>query len=217
MKSAIHRFTHFLLASLALFSLAAPLAASTVASVTDTTPGYYNSSIGNLINGTSSAFPVEGTDPSLDFPSAPSLAPAKPVMGDRLLKPQTLTSPNQVPEGLTKSDWSSIRAAYEAGRHAFQPIEGGWQARNPGQQWITKFDRRGFVAEPRGGGWSWGLELKGYGFPGAERAIGGVPAVKAEGQRLTYGWDAAVTEWFVNDTRGLEHGSLSESLCAGQN
>ena len=89
-------------------------------------------------------------------------------------KTQQLTSPDQVPEGLAKSDWQSIRAAYEAGRHAFQPGEGHdgvWQARNPGQQWTTTFDRRGFVAEPKGGGWQWGLELKGYGFPGAVRDI----------------------------------------------
>lgn len=52
-------------------------------------------------------------------------------------KTQQLTSPDQVPEGLAKSDWSSIRAAYEAGRHAFQPTPTGWQARNPGQQWTT--------------------------------------------------------------------------------
>jgi hypothetical protein len=60
--------------------------------------------------------------------------------------PQTLTSPDQVPDGLAKSDWTSIRAAYEAGRHAFQPAADGWQARNPGQQWLTNFDGRGFVA-----------------------------------------------------------------------
>ena len=89
-------------------------------------------------------------------------------------KTQPAASPDQVPEGLAKSDWQSIRAAYEAGRHAFQPGEGHdgvWQARNPGQQWTTTFDRRGFVAEPKGGGWQWGLELKGYGFPGAVRDI----------------------------------------------
>ena len=114
--------------------------------------------------------------------------------------------PETVPEGLAKSDWQNIRAAYEAGRHAFQPIEGGWQARNPGQQWTTKFDGRGFVAEPRDGAWQWGLELKSYGFGENQRAIDGTPAVKAEGQRLTYQWDAAVQEWWVNDARGLEHG-----------
>ena len=67
-------------------------------------------------------------------------------------KTQQLTSPEDVPEGIAKSDWSSIRAAYEAGRHAFQPIEGGWQARNPGQHWTTKFDGRGFVAHLKEGG-----------------------------------------------------------------
>lgn len=121
-------------------------------------------------------------------------------------KTQQLTSPNQVPDGLAKSDWQSIRAAYEAGRHAFRPTGGGWQARNPGQQWITKFDGRGFMTEPKDGAWRWGLELKSYGFTGAERVIDGVPAVKADGQRLVYGWDTTVQEWFVNDARGLEHG-----------
>jgi hypothetical protein len=130
-------------------------------------------------------------------------------------KTQNLTAPGQVPEGLAKSDWSSIRAAYEAGRHAFQPIGGGWQARNPGQQWTTKFDGRGFLAQPKGAEWQWGLELRSYGFPGAERAVDGVPAVKAEGQRLSYQWDATVQEWWVNDTRGLEHGFTVKARPAG--
>jgi hypothetical protein len=121
-------------------------------------------------------------------------------------KTQQLNSPDQVPEGLVKSEWQTIRAAYEAGRHAFAPTANGWQARNPGQQWTMTFDQRGFVAKPRDGGWQWGLELKSYGFQGAERVVGGVPTVEASGPRLTYDWDATVQEWFVNDARGLEHG-----------
>ena len=140
-----------------------------------------------------------------------STASASPAPG----KPQSLTSPDQVPDGLAKSDWASIRAAYEAGRHSFQPTATGWQARNPGQQWTTQFDKRGFLATPRDGGWTWGLELQSYGFPGAERAIHGVPAVKADGQRLTYQWDAAVQEWWVNDKRGLEHGFTVKERPAG--
>ena len=54
-------------------------------------------------------------------------------------RPQQLTSPDQVPEGLAKSDGASIRAADGAGRHAFQPTANGWQARNPSQQWTTFF------------------------------------------------------------------------------
>ena len=45
--------------------------------------------------------------------AAPATAPGKP---------QRLTSPDQVPAGLAKSDWQGIRAAYEAGRHEFQPL-----------------------------------------------------------------------------------------------
>ncbi len=80
----------------------------------------------------------------------------------------------QTPQGLAKSDWAGIRAAYEAGRHAFQPVagqDGVLHARIPGQQWTTKFDGRGFVSAPKDGGWQWGLELQRYGFPGAERDI----------------------------------------------
>ncbi|TDU66522.1 FG-GAP repeat protein [Prosthecobacter fusiformis] len=121
-------------------------------------------------------------------------------------KPQQMTSPDQVPEGLGKSDWQNIRAAHKAWEHSFLPMEDGWQARNGGQQWITQFDGRGFLARPKGADWQWGLELRSYGFGRQQRAVAGRPAVKAEGQRLSYQWDADVQEWFVNDERGLEHG-----------
>ncbi|MDH4452523.1 MAG: FG-GAP repeat protein [Verrucomicrobiota bacterium] len=120
-------------------------------------------------------------------------------------KPQSV-GPDQIPKGLAKSDWQSIRAAYEAGRHEFKPIEGGWQARNPGQQWTTKFDGRGFTATPREGNWTWGLELESYGRGTQQRKVNGQPAVKAEGQKLSYQWDKTLLEWWVNDQRGLEHG-----------
>ena len=124
------------------------------------------------------------------------------------LSRQQVGTLEQVPEGLAKSDWASILEAYEAGRHAFQPAAGGWEARNPGQQWRTTFDRRGFVAQPEGGSWQWGLELRSYGIDGAEGAISGVPEVQAEGQRLAYQWNPSLTEWFINDRRGLEHGFI---------
>jgi hypothetical protein len=126
--------------------------------------------------------------------------------GERPGNPQQLTSPEWAPEGLAKSDWASIRGAYGAGRHAFQPIEAAWQARNPGQHWTTTFDRRGFMATPRAVGWTWGLDLQDYGIQDHQQAIVGTPAVPAEGPRLTYQWDTAVQEWFVNDQRGLERG-----------
>ena len=52
---------------------------------------------------------------------------------------------DEVPEGLSAADWSSIRQAYEANRHAAYPVAGGYQACNPGQRWRTRFDGRGFL------------------------------------------------------------------------
>jgi hypothetical protein len=155
---------------------------------------------------------------AIGIPAAPAAKP-KPKRGTETRgRSQQLTSPDQVPDGLAKSDWASIRAAYEAGRHAFQPVtgqDGVWQACNPGQQWTTRFDGRGFVTEPRGGSWQWGLELTRYGFPGSERALADSASVTPAGQRLTYGWDDALQEWFVNDTRGLEHGFTVQTRPAG--
>ena len=110
------------------------------------------------------------------------------------------------PEGLTGSDWSSIRQAYERHRHAVVAVDGEFRARNPGQQWMTHFDGRGFTVQPSGADWRWGLELQSYGFPGHQRAVGGQATMTAQNDRMTYDWDAGLREWFVNDRRGLEHG-----------
>ena len=114
--------------------------------------------------------------------------------------------PNEVPQGITASDWEKIRKACEAGEHRFQPAGSHWQAYNPGQRWNTTFDRRGFVAEPESGGWQWGLELQSYGFAGQESSVDGESTARVDGQRLSYSRDSLLEEWFINDQRGLEHG-----------
>ncbi len=130
---------------------------------------------------------------------------------------QHLASAGAVPKGLSASDWSRIRAAYQAHRYEVVPVEGGYRARNPGQQWQTEFDRRGFVTKPDAGGWEWGLELKSYGVAGKKRAVRHEMTAKAEGNRVTYERDAVLREWFVNDGRGLEHGFTLEQAPAGAN
>jgi hypothetical protein len=114
----------------------------------------------------------------------------------------------QTPKGLAPSDWSSIRAAYQAGRHAIQRQDDGTlAARNLGQQLRTRFDGRGFTTRPDVGGWTWGLELKSYGFSGGEKKIGPNKALVSSDQgRVHYDWDASLREWFVNDPRGVEQG-----------
>ncbi len=146
------------------------------------------------------------------------------VVGMLLAVSTVLAQDDQVPEGLSASDWSSIRAAYEANRHSAFAVENGFIARNPGQRWRTQFDGRGFVTTPDAGAWSWGLELVSYGRAGAERCVGivapapsargstssrcdaTIPILRRCGQRVEYDWDDVLTEWYINDQRGLEHG-----------
>ena len=111
-----------------------------------------------------------------------------------------------VPEGLSASDWGQIRELYERHRHSAAPDGEGYKARNHRQQWLLRFDGRGFTARPDEGTWSWGLELVGYGVEGAVRAVGGKAAIATEKNRVAYAWDETLEEWFLNDARGLEHG-----------
>jgi FG-GAP repeat len=144
------------------------------------------------------------------------------------------------------ADWVGIRAAHEAWRHGMAPEGEGWACRNPGQAWGTEFDGRGFLVEPQGGDWAWGLELVRYGWclgPGAvateaRAAVGPAPMsliaaalaqvvaprmeapggaqVEAEASTLRYRWDENLTEWFENRLGGLEHGFTLASRPAGR-
>ncbi len=119
---------------------------------------------------------------------------------------QALIAPAQVPEGLKKSDWQRIRAAHDGWLHEFRKVDDGWQAFNPGQQWTTTFDGCGFLATPKAASWTWGLELRSYGFGSSLTVKHGMAVPVAAGPRLTYRWQNGLEEWFVNDERGLEHG-----------
>lgn len=113
-----------------------------------------------------------------------------------------------VPEGVAAEDWTGIQAAYEASRYAAYPVEDGYQARNPGQQWRTHFDGRGFSIKPDSGDWTCGLQLESYGFAGSEKEVTGTAPLSAESGRVAYMWNGTLEEWYINDTRGLEHGYI---------
>ena len=108
-------------------------------------------------------------------------------------------------EGST-ADRLGLRAAFEASRHAVRSVAGGFEMRNPGQRWSTRFETRGFLTTPDSGNWSWGLELESYGFADNPRFVEGHRHVRAEGNRLVSTRDAILQEWWINDRRGLEHG-----------
>jgi hypothetical protein len=165
-----------------------------------TGPGFIMFSVASFVGvvpfalvGTLIAFGSGGAESATDAASRP--APAA----------------DRVPEGLAASDWSSIRAAYEAGRHkvfaadSACATESRWTARNPGQALNTTFDERGFTTTSDGGSWSWGLELQSYGWDSAN-FVTTPSATSTEGGRLSRVWDERLTEWYLNDSRGLEHG-----------
>ena len=108
-------------------------------------------------------------------------------------------------------DLEGIRAAHTAWVHRVEPTSDGWQASNPGQQWVTRFDGQAFMTTPVEGGWTWGLRLARVGRASHPQDLMTPTAVTADGNRVQYQWDAGLTEWWVNEPRGLEHGfSLAE-------
>ncbi len=108
--------------------------------------------------------------------------------------------------GLTTADWNSIRAAREAQQHAIVASGSGYRAPNPTQNWQTEFDGVGFVTQPEKGNWRWGLALSRYGFADHAQTATRTHTAKADAQRVTYERGANLSEWFVNDANGLEHG-----------
>ncbi len=118
--------------------------------------------------------------------------------------------------GPLTGEQTSLRAAYQTARHEVRAeADGALAAHNPGQRWRMRFDGHGFTVTPALGGWTWGLELRRYGFAGAEQAVGGKARVSHEQGRVAYDWDATLREWFVNDTRGLEQGWTFHERPAG--
>jgi hypothetical protein len=54
-----------------------------------------------------------------------------------------------LPMGMVSSDWSSITKEYQRHRHAAFPVDaGGYKARGWEQQWVARFDGRGFEVIP---------------------------------------------------------------------
>ena len=61
------------------------------------------------------------------------------VDGDTDRMVEGVKASEEVPDGLSQSDWAGIRKAHRADRHRFVPLAGEagvWQARNPGQGFV---------------------------------------------------------------------------------
>ncbi len=82
----------------------------------------------------------------------------------------------------------------------------GWLAHNRGQSWDIAFDGHSFQASPPSKAWVWGLELASYGFGANRLSVTATIGTSVEGGELAYDWGNGLTEWYINDERGLEHG-----------
>ncbi len=111
------------------------------------------------------------------------------------------------PQGVSASDWIGIRAAHEAATHRVVPADDGLlKAWNPGQEWTTGFDGRGFTTHPAHSRWTWGLELERYGFGNKATTLSGTAPISHQENKVTYQWNDSLAEWFINDSRGVEQG-----------
>ncbi len=112
-----------------------------------------------------------------------------------------------LPTGLAPSDWSIMRESIDAHRHAIEASHHGFEANNPRFNWRARFDGRSALIEPAARDWSFGLALNSFGFDGETRQLES-PAFEpcVDGQEVTYGWSAELSEWWINDRRGFEHG-----------
>lgn len=103
-----------------------------------------------------------------------------------LLTASPSVAQNCVPDGLSAADWTGIQSAYQAHRYAAFAVEGDYMARNPGQQWRTRFDGRGFETIPDAGGWSWGLDLIRHGCGNTQCIVGHPRCISASGHKVDW-------------------------------
>lgn len=99
-----------------------------------------------------------------------------------------------------------LRETHLNGLHALRRAgDGTFTGRNPGQDWGIRFDGNGFLVTPQGQTWTWGLELTDY---AGTKVSGGSKTARmaAAGGKLEVFHDGNLTEWFINDPRGLEQG-----------
>ena len=130
-----------------------------------------------------------------------------PAVGSGQAQP---LEPGQTPAGLTAAEWAGIQAELAAAPYQAEPADdGGYGAANPAQGWRIGYEADGWTrlrpGERATAPWAWGLRLTGYGYQTLARLE--KPAeLEAAGPRLTYRWDANLSEWWINTAGGLEHG-----------
>jgi hypothetical protein len=152
-----------------------------------------------------------------------SVCGARDVVGDSQedARHPRMVQPGGIPQGLKPSEWGNIReriheAEYQYAWHT--PSE-ACVAPNRTHGWQTALGTAGLRLEPgfsqTSAGWALGLRLAAWGSPGDLRPVSGEPVQAMDGRRVTYRWDEGLTEWYINDSRGIEQGFTIQSPPAG--
>lgn len=145
--------------------------------------------------------------PTLAHPPATAVAPAPAAAA-----PEAVAGGDSWPAGLQEV----ATAAVAADTYLLRPDATGWAAVNPAQRLQTSFTPAGVSIRPtstHAAPWSVGLTLPGMGR-GQVLAPVATPEIVAAGGRVEYR-RGALSEWYVNDTRGLEQGFTLATAPAG--
>ncbi len=106
----------------------------------------------------------------------------------------------------------ALRAAVEKSRYRIRPPEraadaGAYHAANPAQELRAGFSRAGLSVRPHttpAKTWQWGMQLQGYGYGERMQRVAPAEPVVAD-NRIEYR-RGALTEWYINERRGIEQG-----------
>ena len=118
------------------------------------------------------------------------------------------------PAGLSSEAWISIQEQLEVERHRVVESDRPgrlWRADNPAQRFTAHFGAEDVVIAGRGSSetsWKLGLRLTAWGAAHDLKQVDFATAT-AEGNRVEYR-RGALTEWYVNNTMGLEQGFTIE-------
>ena len=121
-----------------------------------------------------------------------------------------------LPAGVSASWWTQVqddirRSEYHVTwqeQTRLPDLPGGFQAPNRAHNLRTYFMNDGIRVIPRTSQepeWTWGMSLQGYGTKGNVQAVAQAELVPLK-NRMEYQRGEGLTEWYVNDKRGLEQG-----------
>ena len=155
--------------------------------------------------------PLPNRNVLAERPAGKAWAELRPESSAHILKAKG----TNLPEGLSPAEWSDIQKQIRDSEYELAPAEPGtpgvprtgWQALNWAQDLRAYFNEERIQVVPRREpepSWEWGLTLKSYGYQGRTRPVRTAERV-AGGNRIEYR-RGDLTEWYVNEERGLEQG-----------